>query len=71
MAKPRLTVVQESKTGKNEKFKDNTTGKVITSSQAIKLVKQGEYKDYAVSKDKNGCEYIRRKADGNENTNLG
>lgn len=71
MAKTRLQVIEETETGKNIEFKDTTTGERISLKEAINRVQEGVYKDYMVSTNKNGEEYVKRKPDGNKNTNLG
>lgn len=44
----RISVVMESDTGRNEKFKDNYNGKQMTRNQFVKEIEQGNYSNYHV-----------------------
>jgi hypothetical protein len=48
MVKPRVTVTQETATGRNTKFHDNVTGGNMTRSQFVKKIEQGDYPQYYV-----------------------
>jgi len=42
----RITVVQESDTGRNEKFRDNQTGTVMTRPELVRKIDSGQYPNY-------------------------
>ncbi|MNJ04584.1 hypothetical protein D3C73_1654170 [compost metagenome] len=65
--RPRLEVVQERKTGLNEKFKDTKTGEILTRGQVAKDI--DKYPDYHVMK-LNGKNVIRSNPDKSERNNL-
>lgn len=46
--KPRLTVVDESNTGLNRRFKDNVTGEILNRGDVNKRIKSGDYEDYHI-----------------------
>jgi hypothetical protein len=48
MARKRITVTQESKTGRNEEFHDNYTDKDMSRKQFVSEIKQGGYQNYHV-----------------------
>ena len=66
----RITVTQESDTGRNTKFRDNQTGEIMTRPQFVREIKKGTYDDYYVRKI-NGVPTPCGKPDGNKNNNLG
>lgn len=45
-----LVVTKETETGKNIKFKDTLTGKLMTREEAAELVRAGKYPNYIVTK---------------------
>lgn len=65
--KPRLEVVDESKTGLNRKFLDTETGKILTRGQIADNI--NDYPDYHVMK-KDGKRIIRSNPNKSENDNL-
>ena len=65
--KPRLEVVDESKTGLNRKFLDNKTGQTLTRGQVADNIK--DYPDYHIMK-KDGKRIIRSNPNKNETDNL-
>lgn len=65
--KPRLEVVQESKTGLNQKFRDTKTGEILNRGDVVKNIKK--YPDYHVMK-RDGKNIVRSNPDGNKNNNL-
>ncbi len=69
MARKRITVTQESKTGRNEKFHDNYTGKDMFRKQFVSEIKQGEYQNYHV-RTINGVETPVSNPDKSEANNL-
>ena len=71
MQKPRVEVIKESSTGRNERFRDTRTGQEMTRNQFIKAIDKGVYgKDYYHRKI-NGVETPVSKPDGILNNNLG
>ena len=46
--KPRLTVTQESPTGRNERFQDTRTGQSLTRRQVVQKIESGTYNEYHV-----------------------
>lgn len=65
--KPRLEVVDESKTGLNRKFLDTKTGNILTRGQVADNIK--DYDDYHVMIVDNK-RIIRSNPNKNENDNL-
>lgn len=65
--KPRLEVVDESKTGLNRKFRDTNTGEILTRGQVADNIK--DYDDYHVMKVDNK-RIIRSNPNKNEDDNL-
>ncbi len=48
MARKRVTVTQESNTGRNQRFHDNCTGADMTRAQFVQEIKQDNYPNYHV-----------------------
>lgn len=46
--KKRVTVTQESETGRNEIFHNNKTGEDMTRAGFVRKINQGKYDDYYV-----------------------
>ena len=46
----RIKVVQESDTGRNEKFRDNQTGTVMSRSELVRKIESGQYPNYHIRK---------------------
>jgi hypothetical protein len=46
MARKRISVKQENKTGRNEKFHDNYTGEDMTRLQFVDKIEQSQYPNY-------------------------
>ena len=69
MARKRVSVTQESETGRNERFHDNYTGEDMTRTQFVKKIEQGEYPKYHV-RDVNGVKTPVSNPDDSENNNL-
>ena len=44
----RISVLRQSKTGRNELFLDNYTGEVFGREQFVKKIKAGLYSDFSV-----------------------
>ncbi len=65
--KPRLKVVDESKTGLNRKFLDTHTGEILTRGKVADNIK--DYSGYHVMR-KDGKRIIRSNPNNNEADNL-
>jgi len=48
MPRKRITVTQESNSGRNLKFYDNRSGDDMTRTQFVKKIEQGNYANYHV-----------------------
>ncbi len=48
MARKRVTVTQESDTGRNQRFHDNRTGADMTRAQFVREIEQGSFPSYHV-----------------------
>ena len=48
MKAPRVSVTQESSTGRNTKFHDNVTGRDMSRPQFVSSINAGQYPDYHV-----------------------
>ncbi len=68
--KKRLEVVNESDTGRNERFRDTRTGKEMSRPEVVRQIKQGVYPDHHV-REINGVKTPVSNPDGNEKNNLG
>lgn len=68
--KPRVSVIQESITGRNKKFVDNRTGKEMTRATFAKEIDKGNYSDY-YTMEQGGLKTPVSKPDGDEGNNLG
>ena len=65
----RVTVTQESSTGRNERFHDNFTGADMTRPQFVRQINQGNYEHYHV-RNINGVPTPVSNPDGKLNNNL-
>lgn len=65
----RVTVTQESNTGRNERFHDNFTGINMTRNQFVNQIKQGNYQNYHV-RNINGVDTPVSNPDRTRNNNL-
>lgn len=65
----RVTVTQESDTGRNTRFQDNITGETMTRAKFVSKIKNGSYDNYYVRKI-NGIPTPCSKPDSNKNNNL-
>ena len=65
----RVTVTQESSTGRNERFHDNFTGVDMTRPQFVRQINQGNYEHYHV-RNINGVPTPVSNPDGSRNNNL-
>lgn len=48
MARKRVTVTQESPSGRNQRFHDNYTGADMTRTEFVRQIEQGNYPNYHV-----------------------
>lgn len=69
MANKRVTVTQESDTGRNQRFHDNRTGADMTRVAFVRKIEQGNYPNYHI-RDINGVKTPVSNPDGSENNNL-
>ena len=69
MARKRVTVTQESSTGRNQKFHDNYIGNDMTRGQFVNQIKQGNYTNYHV-RNVNGVDTPVSNPDKTRNNNL-
>ena len=69
MARKRVTVTQESDTGRNLKFHDNYSGEDMTRAQFVKKIEQGDYPNYHV-REINGVKTPASDPDDSTNNNL-
>lgn len=44
----RLTVIQESDSGRNEQFRDNRTGQTMSRAELVRQIEAGNYPNYHV-----------------------
>ncbi|WP_369526510.1 hypothetical protein [Lacticaseibacillus paracasei] len=65
----RVSVTSENKSGHNEKFHDNFTGKNMNRSQFVQAIQNGEYKNYTV-RNLHGLKTPASKPDSTTNNNL-
>ena len=70
MTKQRITVTQETDTGRNTKFHDNVTGENMTRAGFVKKINNGSYDDYYV-RNINGVPTPCSKPDSSKRNNLG
>jgi len=69
MAKKRITVTQESDSGRNQKFHDNHNGDYMTRAQFVKKIEQGDYLNHHV-REVNGVKTPVSNPDSSKNNNL-
>ena len=48
MARSRFKVIKESSSGRNLKFRDNVTKKIMTRTEFVREIEKGKYKNYHV-----------------------
>lgn len=66
----RITVLNESKTGRNERFRDNVSGVEMTRNQFVKEIEKGNYDNYHI-RIINDIKTPVSNPDKSENNNLG
>ncbi len=74
MAKAKLIVTKETKTGRNVQFQDTRNNRIMSDKELISRLKTGNSsynEDYCIKHDKNRKKYVSSKPDGNEKNNLG
>lgn len=69
MARKRVSVTQETKTGRNQQFVDNYNGSKMTRAQFVKQIESGAYQNYHVRK-VNGLKTPVSNPDGKSHNNL-
>ncbi|HCS27403.1 MAG TPA: hypothetical protein DIW43_08105 [Spongiibacteraceae bacterium] len=69
MARKRVSVTTESKSGRNQKFHDNYTNEDMTRAQFVKQIRSGSYSQYHV-RNINGVETPVSNPDSSKNNNL-
>lgn len=69
MARKRVSVTRESKTGRNESFRDNYSKKNMTRGQFVSQIKSGNYPNFHV-RNINGVPTPVSNPDGSKNNNL-
>lgn len=50
MARKRISVINETSTGRNKKFRDNYNQKTMTRIQFVNEIKSGNYENYHIRK---------------------
>ena len=68
--KPRLTVVEESKSGMNRKFRDNRTGETLTRFEVAKKIDNGNLTGYHHYRSEKGYLVIRSNPNSVASDNL-
>ncbi|MFN2502030.1 MAG: hypothetical protein ABR530_08465 [Pyrinomonadaceae bacterium] len=66
----RISVIQESDSGRNERFRDNHTNTEMTRSQFVREIEKGNYDNYHI-REIDGVETPVSNPDGSERNNLG
>ena len=70
MANKRITITQESDSGRNQRFHDNRTGADMTRAKFVQQIEQGNYNNYHV-RNVNGVKTPVSNPDGKRGNNLG
>ncbi len=68
--KPQVIVIQESQTGRNEKFQDTSSGNTMNRREFVKQIENGKYDDYHI-RNINGEKTPVSNPDKNSDNNLG
>jgi len=69
MARKRITVIEESDSGRNQKFHDNRTGNDMTRAQFVRQIESGNFDGYHI-RNINGIKTPVSNPDGKEGNNL-
>lgn len=70
MSRKRITVTQETNTGRNTRFHDNYASTDMTRTQFVKQIESGNYDNYHV-REINGVKTPVSNPDTSTNNNLG
>ena len=70
MGRKRVTVTQETDSGRNQKFHDNYTGADMTRAGFVRQIESGNYDSYHV-REINGVKTPVSNPDGKDGNNLG
>lgn len=70
MANKRISVTNQSDTGRNTRFHDNYTGQNMTRNQFVNAIKSGQYDNYHI-RTINGVATPVSNPDSRANNNLG
>lgn len=70
MSKKAIEVIQESESGRNERFHDTDTGQTMTRTQFVREIDKGNYPDYHI-REINGVKTPVSNPDKSEGNNLG
>ncbi|HUG39534.1 MAG TPA: hypothetical protein VMM12_03560 [Longimicrobiales bacterium] len=70
MAGKRIKVVEESGSGRNERFQDTRTREVLTRPELVRRIASGDYPNYHV-REVNGVKTPVSNPDQSEGNNLG
>lgn len=66
----RITVINETDTGRNQEFRDNVTGRTMSRPDFVRRIEAGEYPNYHV-RIIDGVSTPASNPDGSEGNNLG
>jgi len=69
MARKRVTVIEETNSGRNQRFRDNYNRNTMTRSKFVNEIRRGNYENYHVRKI-NGVETPVSNPDKSTNNNL-
>lgn len=66
----RVTVTNETDTGRNTRFRDNRTGETLSRPELVSRIENGRYPNYHV-REVNGVKTSVSNSDGSASNNLG
>lgn len=70
MSGKRIKVVDETESGRNQRFQDTRTGEEMSRGELVRRIEKGEYPHYHV-REVNGVKTPCSNPDGSEGNNLG
>jgi hypothetical protein len=70
MARKRISVTQESTSGRNERFRDNYSGATMSRAEFVRRIERGDYSRFHV-RVVNGVRTPASNPDGSPHNNLG
>lgn len=70
MAGKRVAVVEETETGRNQRYKDTHSGEQMSRSDFVRRIEQGQYPHYHV-REVNGVKTPCSNPDDSQGNNLG